>query len=819
MTAREDQTAPMDQTERPSSVSPQLLEALLASVQGMAYRSAARPDRTLEFASELAEAVTGRTPAELTSGRLRWSELQDPAELAESWEAIQRAIAERRPFRVEYRLRFPDGSQRWVSEFGQARYDDAGRALSLEGVVTDATARRSGDRAGALLAAIVDSSDDAIISKDLGGIITSWNPAAERMFGYTALEAIGRSITMLIPADRQDEEPRILARIQLGERVDHFETVRVRKDGRLVDISVTISPVKDAAGRVIGASKVAREVSERKRAEAQLRQQQAVIDELYNVGLSLSAEDLEKLLRHMTDAATSLAGARFGAFFYNALDPNGGHYLLYTLSGASRDDFERFGMPRNTPIFAPTFAGLGVVRLDDVTRDPRYGKNPPHRGMPAGHLPVKSYLAVPVVGRKGKVFGGLFLGHPEPGVFGEEAERVVSGLAVQAAVAIENAQLYETEQRLRREAEAAGRAKDEFLAMLGHELRNPLSSVRNAVLAASLDPAYAQQAFGIVRRGAEQLTRLVDDLLDVARITQGKITLERERVSLVGVVERALETARPVLEERAHHLTLALPPGPVDVQGDQTRLEQIVVNLLANAAKFTEPGGRIRVAVEREGASALLSVEDSGVGIAEELLPRIFDLFAQAEAGLARSSGGLGIGLTIVKRLAELHGGTVEARSRGPGTGAEFIVRLPLLARREAPQPPPARAAGAARARSARILVVEDNLDAADSLAMLLELLGHEVEVVHDGAAGIERARSYRPELMFVDIGLPGIDGYEVARRIRAEAIAPGVVLVALTGYGGPEYRERALEAGFDHHYAKPVDAPVLRALTESLAR
>jgi PAS domain S-box-containing protein len=513
------------------------------------------------------------------------------------------------------------------------------------------------ETARALLGAIVESSDDAIISKDLDGIITSWNPSAERIFGYTAAEAIGRSVTMLIPPDRRDEEPRILERLKRGERVDHFETVRVRKDGTLLDISVTISPVKDSDGRVVGASKVAREVGERKRAEAELNQQ--------------------RLIAHA---------------------------------------------------------------------------------------------------------------------------------------------LYETEQRLRQEAEAAGRAKDEFLAMLGHELRNPLAAISNAVIASDVEASYTPQALAIIRRGAEQLTRLVDDLLDVARITHGKIALHRQRVRLVEVVERAVEITRARVEERSQRLTLSLPREPLDVEADEFRLEQALVNLVSNAAKYTGDGGNIAIAVERDGESAVVRVKDDGIGIAPDLLPRIFELFAQGQSDLARTAGGLGIGLTIVRRIVELHGGQVEAHSPGRGMGSEFVIRLPALRQRE-PLAPSARSESAAATRSLRVLLVEDNRDAADSMAFLLERLGHHVQVARDGASALELARATDPELVLVDIGLPGMDGYEVARRLRSGAGRAAPRLVALTGYGGPEHRERALAAGFDQHLTKPIELSALRALTRGAAR
>jgi two-component system CheB/CheR fusion protein len=349
--------------------------------------------------------------------------------------------------------------------------------------------------------------------------------------------------------------------------------------------------------------------------------------------------------------------------------------------------------------------------------------------------------------------------------------------------------------------------------MLGHQLRNPLAAVRNAITAARLDPGRGDRALEIAHRGTDQLARLVDDLLDVARITQGRIPLHVQRLPLAGVVERAVESTRRLVEDRAQAIAVSLPAADVQVDGDATRLEQVVANLVSNAAKYSDPGGRIVVTATVEAGEAVLRVRDDGIGIAPETLPHVFDLFAQGDRALDRAQGGLGIGLTIVKRLVELHGGRVEAHSRGLAQGAEFVVRLPavLAPRGEAVAPP--AATGGLQSGCARVLVVEDNVDAAESLRMLLELLGHRVRVVHDGPHALEVARATPPDVMLVDIGLPGMDGYEVARRAGEDADLRDVVLVALTGYGRGEDRKRALAAGFHHHLVKPVNPDALLGL------
>lgn len=332
---------------------------------------------------------------------------------------------------------------------------------------------------GAHLAALVEGSDDAIVSKGLDGIITSWNPAAERLFGYSADEIIGQSILTLIPEERHSEESAIIERIKAGDRVQHFETVRRRKDGSLVDLSITVSPVRRADGAIIGASKIARDITERKAVEAKLARHAERLNQLNRAAQLLSQDlDLERIVQAATDIATELSGARFGAFFYNVLDDAGESYLLFSLSGAPREAFERFGMPRNTAVFDPTFRGEGTIRSDDIRKDARYGRSAPHHGMPRGHLPVVSYLAVPVVSRSGAVLGGLFFGHDQPGMFSAEVEELVEAVAAQAAVAMDNAHLHEA---ARVEIAARVRAEEQLqltLAEMRHRVKNTLAMVQ-----------------------------------------------------------------------------------------------------------------------------------------------------------------------------------------------------------------------------------------------------------------------------------------------------------------------------------------------------
>jgi signal transduction histidine kinase len=367
----------------------------------------------------------------------------------------------------------------------------------------------------------------------------------------------------------------------------------------------------------------------------------------------------------------------------------------------------------------------------------------------------------------------------------------------------------------------ANRRKDEFLAMLAHELRNPLAPVRNGLQVLKFSTRMdgtVQQLVGMMERQVQHMVRLIDDLLDVSRITRGKITLHKEPVPLATVVARAVEASRPLIDARHHTLQVSMPRETLTVSADSTRLAQVFTNLLNNAAKFSEEHGRIRLVVEREGNEAVIRVGDNGAGIRPDLLPQVFDLFVQGDQTLDRTQGGLGIGLTLVKSLVEMHDGTAQAASDGPGTGSEFIVRLPLhrAAQPSAEQGPP-EDAGARPSASRRVLVVDDNRDSADSLAMLLKLHGNDVRTAYDGPSALEAVPAYRPDLIFLDIGLPRMNGYEVGRRVRGLPQFKDVPLIALTGYGSEGDRRRSEENGFDFHLVKPVDLVALQDLLAKL--
>jgi PAS domain S-box-containing protein len=678
------------------------------------------------------------------------------------------------------------------------------------------------------LAKIVESSDDAIVSKDLNGIITSWNRGAERIFGYTASEAIGRSIRMIIPADLQHEEDMVLSRIRSGQSVDHYETRRQRKDGREVLISLSVSPIADQNGTVIGASKIARDITERARLQAMASEQHEIAQKLSQVG-SLVASSLDRatIVQKVTDAATSLTGAEFGAFFYNVRDPQSGEaYMLYTLSGAPKEAFATFPHPRATAIFAPTFHGEGTVRLDDVTRDPRYGQSAPHYGMPAGHLPVRAYLAVPVKAASGEVLGGLFFGHSQPGVFTEHHEQLANGVAGWASLALENSRLY-------MEAREADRLKDEFLAVLSHELRTPLNAIvgySRLLRGNVLTGEKASRGLETLERNAVALTQIVEDVLDISRIVSGKIRLDVQPVELPLVMHNAVATVQPAADAKGVRIQTIIDPRVGPVSGDPDRLQQVAWNLLSNAVKFTPKTGRVQVRVERVNSHIEIVVSDTGIGISAAFLPHVFERFRQSDAGTTRKTGGLGLGLSIVRHIVEMHGGSVHVASEGEGKGSTFRVRLPLMIvhsegireTREHPRTEKrAPLTGLGDLGGVRVLAIDDEEDALGLLRVVLEAAGAEVVTISSAQEGLERLASVRPDVVVVDLGMPEMDGFSFMRHVRSatDRAIRDIPAAALTAFARSEDRTKALQSGFEMHLAKPVDPGELVASVATLVR
>jgi signal transduction histidine kinase/ActR/RegA family two-component response regulator len=429
-------------------------------------------------------------------------------------------------------------------------------------------------------------------------------------------------------------------------------------------------------------------------------------------------------------------------------------------------------------------------------------------------LGLRSYISVPLLGG-GRPIGVItFIVTDDSGRRYEAHDLAVAQeLAFRAGIAIENARLYSDLQQ-------AAQQKDEFLAVLAHELRNPLAPIRTAlqlIAVAGDDAARRSRACTIMDRQLRQMVRLVDDLLDVSRITRGRIELQKQPTELAAVLQNAIETSRPMIEGNGHELTVTFPRDPVVIDADPTRLAQVFSNLLNNAARYTPRGGQIVVAVDAAPAGAIVRVRDTGIGVPQDALPRIFDMFVQVDRSFERSSSGLGIGLTLVKRLVEMHGGTVDAHSDGPGTGTEFVVRLPTIAgEQRMPGDDRAQAPMTTPARPRRILVADDNEDAAECLADALRLMGHDVRTVHDGASAVDVAAAHDAELILLDLGMPQMDGYQAARRIRA-LLGDQVLIVAVTGWGQAEDQRRSQEAGFDRHLIKPIDISEVGTLLDAL--
>jgi PAS domain S-box-containing protein len=686
---------------------------------------------------------------------------------------------------------------------------------------------RPDDLAARHLAKVVESSDDAIISKDLNSTIISWNPAAERIFGYTAAEAIGKSIRMIIPDELQSEEDLVLGKIRAGERVDHYQTIRQHKSGKRFAVSLTVSPILNDAGEVVGASKIARDVSERERLLAETREYASNTAKLGEVGaIVASTLDRETVLQTVTDTARELTHAEFGAFFYNVRDQQTGDaYMLYTLSGAPREAFSKFPHPRATELFGPTFRGEGPVRIADVTKDPRYGRNAPFHGMPAGHWPVRSYLAVPVQGLDGHVIGGLFFGHSGVNCFTDQHERLAVGTAAWASVALENARLYG-------EAQDANRMKDDFLAVLSHELRTPLNAIlgyARLLRGGMLDGEIAERALETVERNSRWLAQIVDDVLDVSRIVSGKIRLDVQAVELPAIIDNAVATIQPAADAKGVRVQTLIDPRVPAISGDPDRLQQVIWNLLSNAVKFTQRGGHVQVRLERVNSHIEIIVSDDGPGIRKDFLPFVFERFRQGDAGPTRKTGGLGLGLSIVRHLVEMHGGTVQAESAGEGQGSTFTIRMPFLNVRPSKEPKREHPTAQVRAALAglqslggvRVLAVDDEPDSRGLLRVVLEAAGATVTTAASAAEAIGLLSSTPPDVLVADIGMPEMDGFELIKHVRAlpNPVAAAVPAAALTAFARSEDRTKALQSGFEMHLAKPVDPGELVASVATLVR
>jgi PAS domain S-box-containing protein len=619
------------------------------------------------------------------------------------------------------------------------------------------------------------------------GKILRVNRAELDMLGYTRDEYLGRSISDF-HAD-EDVICDILRRLKAGEKLVEYPARLLCKDGSIKHVLID-SSVMWADGRFVHTRCFTRDITERKRAETALADARSRLDAALDAGaIATWTWDI----------------------------PNNRLF-------ADRKLAQLFNLPPSAGDGALLDAYLKSIHPDDVGKTITTLNRSVESGEPyeADYRIVQTDGSIRWVTARGMVErDGTGRAFRMPGVLVDITDRK----RLEEELRIRVDQLAEADRRkedLLASLRDADRRKDEFLATLAHELRNPLAPIRNSLQIlkmARVDAATVQQTRAMMERQVHHLVRLVDDLLDVSRVMRGKIDLHKEPVELATVVARAVETAQPLIEVQGHRLDLSLPHESLLVDADPVRLTQVVGNLLTNSAKYTEANGHIWVSADREAGDVLLRVRDDGIGIAPDMLPHVFELFVQADHTSTKAQGGLGIGLTLAKNLVQMHGGTIEAHSAGLGKGCEFVVRLPLMEQQrkriveESDEERPHEAPSSGQ----RLLVVDDNKDAATSLAMLLRLQGHEVRVAHDGPTALAMAASYSPSAILLDIGMPGMDGYEVARRLRALPGLERVVLAALTGWGQQEDRRRTAEAGFDHHFVKPLDAKVLGSLLGAL--
>jgi PAS domain S-box-containing protein len=670
--------------------------------------------------------------------------------------------------------------------------DGSGRIIGACKIARDITERKQAEVVQAYHSAIVESSDDAIVGKTLQGIITSWNKGAEKLFGYKASEILGQPITTLIPPDRHEEEVEILSRLRRGERVDHFETVRLRMDGRALDLSITISPIKDKSGRIIGASKVARDISERKRFEESLRTSERRFRELLEkLPAAAYTCDAEGLITYYNQRAVEMWGRE--PKLNDSEDRFCGSFKLFSIDGIPlthdqcwmaltlKEDKEYNGYEI-------------VVERPDGSR---------HPGL--AHV-------TPIHDESGKLLGAV---------------NVVVDISDRKRAEIEKEELLLKEKAARAEAQAANRSKDEFISLVSHELRSPLSSILgyNRILRSNLHNAkQITEACDVIQRNVRKQIQLIEDLLDISRIASGKLRLDLQPTDIVAVLDEALAMVRPEAEVREIKVYALYNPNPEMIIGDTIRLQQVIGNLLSNAIKFTPDGGRIELKLERRNNDLTIVVSDTGKGIKPEFLPHVFDRFRQADSSSSRRHGGLGLGLALVKHLVELHGGTVEAASDGIDLGSTFTIKLPpLVNNRFLEREPPALQMDDTKPlpdnvtiEGVRVLAVDDQQDAREALTHCLSSYGAVVTAVSSGIEAMailaDPQDEKRPEVFICDIAMPEEDGYAVIKRVRAleeerrVKISQRIPAIALSALAGRENWLRALGSGFNTHIAKPAE-------------
>lgn len=692
---------------------------------------------------------------------------------------------------------------------------------------------------------LVELSPEAIfIQRD--GRFAFVNSALLRLLGTAAPEQIlGRHVIDFVHPESRSWA---LERGSLSPRPltpgGFVEERWITQSGRTVDVEAAAGVFLDGGEGEWGtASQVLlRDITDRKAAERRLREEAEITETLHSIGLATAAElDLRNLAQIIVEATTRITGARFGAFFYHRVDEHGEVFREHALAGDPPDGIAEFLAPRDAndsrelEITGPVLRGEAVVRIDDVLDDSRFGRHPPlERGV--GGLPIRSYLTAPVISRSGEILGGLFFGHSQPGAFTSRVERILTGIAAQSAVAIDNARLYEAEKRARAEAETANQAKDRFMASLSHELRTPLTPVLAVISSLERDDRLSQlprevaNRLAMIRRNVELEARLIDDLLDLTRINRGKLELKTEVADLCEILAHATNACCPLDGEEKAHFDLELPEGDLRLWADAPRLTQVFWNLFKNAVKFSPEGTPVRIRVTRDEPAGQLVVEviDQGIGIEPQRLSHVFDAFEQGQRSITRQYGGLGLGLAISKSIVELHGGRISAQSAGTGHGSTFTVRLPVGAARLETASPPQRTGAVAEApadspkngdRPLRILLVEDHPDTAEAMETLLSVVGHQVTVAHCASEALTAAAAAQDshqagdgaasfDLVISDVGLPDVSGHELMTQLKSRFHLRGI---ALSGYGMDEDIQRSHEAGFERHLTKPVNLQLLQ--------
>ncbi len=746
----------------------------------------------------------------------------------------------------EARLRCKDGSIRDVLVNSNVLWE-GDKFVHTRCFTRDITEQKQAEEAMHLLSSIVESSDDAILSKNMDGIILSWNKGAERLYGYTADEVKGRPVSLLMPPEREDDFPKIMEALRRGERAEHYETERRCKDGRIIHVSLTVSPITNAKGEITGASAVARDITERRRLERE-REELLAREQAAHAAALASAEKhqlMQERLTHLVDASAvllssfnvdtilstiiDLAKQVLAADAYAVWRYTHSNSLWRLMSSAGLSE----GYIRNagTILQSTKPAEIPQIIAEDVTKDEAL------RGRLEAHQleGIRSLLVVPL-SIHGESAGTVGFYYRQPHHFDQTDVRVASALANLAAAAIGTAELYEEQSRSRKQAEEASRAKDEFLAMVSHELRTPLNAIVGwtAMLrTGKVDEETRSRAIETIERNARSQAKLIEDLLDISRIITGKLRLNVQPIELSSVVGAAVDVIRPAAAAKDIRLQVVLDSEAGLVSGDPERLQQVVWNLLSNAVKFTPKQGRIQVRLQRLNSHVEVTVSDTGEGITADFLPFMFDHFRQADSTYTRKHGGLGLGLAIVRHLVELHGGSVSAYSGGEGQGATFTVKFPLMII-HAPAPYAASPLEGRERTAAtsvpfdcpqslagmRLLVVEDEPDARDLLKLMLEQCGAVVKAAGFAKEGLQEVKDWKPDLLISDIEMPEEDGYTLIQKIRStEARASRLPAIALTAHARAEDRMRALRSGFDAHVAKPVEVNELVTVIEGLAR